>query len=227
MPEKRRWRWPRYWPLALLGGVAIAGASRAVQVAVEDGGDGQNSEVSDVNPQVRIDPGHGGADPGAVNPSNGTMEKTIALEASLTLKFFLEQRGLRSSLSRSGDTRPSYAQRVKVTSELVLVSLHYDTSLADQPFGVYYMSDAAPTLEAESQRLASSLARALGQAVSKTAWVRPTTASRFGRLYIDDCRVPAVLVELGAVGPVSQAERVTRVSSLVPVLTAFVKEFNV
>src|SRR5690606_4515000 len=63
---------------------------------------------SDSGPPVRvvvIDPGHGGADPGARGPG-GTLEKDVALAFALALAAELERHpGLRVHLTRSSDRR--------------------------------------------------------------------------------------------------------------------------
>ncbi len=56
---------------------------------------------------IVIDPGHGGADPGTLNPKLGLNEKTLTLDVALRLKKILEPRGWRVLLIRDKDTELS------------------------------------------------------------------------------------------------------------------------
>ncbi|HHW26262.1 MAG TPA: hypothetical protein GXX23_02855, partial [Firmicutes bacterium] len=52
---------------------------------------------------VCIDPGHGGPDPGAVNPVLGLQEKDVTLEVSKRLAEYLRRAGVNVVLTRETD----------------------------------------------------------------------------------------------------------------------------
>lgn len=55
---------------------------------------------------IVVDPGHGGADPGAVNREVPVLEKDVTLAVALRLRTLLEQQGARVILTRAGDVAP-------------------------------------------------------------------------------------------------------------------------
>lgn len=84
---------------------------------------------------VCIDPGHGGPDPGAVNPILGLREKDITLEVSKRLAEYLKQAGVRVILTRDKDTdlspglddKEEMRARAKIANDAkadYLVSIH-------------------------------------------------------------------------------------------------------
>ena len=167
--------------------------------------------------QIAIDPGHGGRDPGAVNNNNtpittdDTLEKDLNLSSALTLKHYLNQRGIGVFLTRSTDVTLPNSQRApssEAAGARLLVSIHHDVPWATRP-GCYHNDDPA----------APALARQVAQALQENAWVRPHTDSRFGRLWIADFNGPAILLEFGATAPYGREERIRRCSlALVPIL---------
>lgn len=163
---------------------------------------------------VMIDPGHGGKDPGAVNP-DGVLEKDLNLTAALTLKYLLGQRGIKARLTRTGDTYVPLLNRTRMAHAVgarLFISLHHDVPSATRP-GVYYNDDP------EAKMLAQRIAQAMGE----NAWVRSHHESRFGRLYIADFRGPAVLIELGATAPYGREERIRRIATVINPVMAYLK----
>ena len=55
---------------------------------------------------IGIDPGHGGADPGALSVVEGVTESQLTLELSLMVKERLEHNGLEVVMTRTDDTSP-------------------------------------------------------------------------------------------------------------------------
>jgi N-acetylmuramoyl-L-alanine amidase len=97
---------------------------------------------------VVLDPGHGGADPGAISP-HGLYEKTITLAAARELARQLEATGrYHTVLTRRGDRFVALRQRVALAraarAELFL-SLHADAlpDAALRGLSVYSLSDQA------------------------------------------------------------------------------------
>jgi len=112
-------------------------------------------------PLVVLDPGHGGADPGAIGPG-GTLEKRITLPLALELKRMLEAGGrCRVAMTRSRDVFVPLARRVDLAREreaVLLLSLHADAMPAGQSqnlrgASVYTLSETA------TDPLAAALAR--------------------------------------------------------------------
>ena len=78
---------------------------------------------------IVIDPGHGGPDPGGINKSLGTMEKTYTLDTSLRLKKLLEAAGFKVVLTRESDvdlSKPNRAEIANVAGADFFVSVHYN-----------------------------------------------------------------------------------------------------
>jgi N-acetylmuramoyl-L-alanine amidase len=109
-------------------------------------------------PVVVIDPGHGGADPGAV-AINGAYEKDIVLEMARELRAQIERSGkYRVALTRDGDVFIRLRDRIAKARELggqVFISLHADSlRVADQRgASVYTLSQTAS--DEEAARLAA------------------------------------------------------------------------
>jgi N-acetylmuramoyl-L-alanine amidase len=78
---------------------------------------------------IAIDPGHGGPDPGGINKSLGTMEKTYTLDTALRLRKLLEAAGYKVVLTRDSDVdlpKPSRAEIANVAGADFFVSIHYN-----------------------------------------------------------------------------------------------------
>ena len=104
---------------------------------------------------VVIDPGHGGADPGAVGSAMKIPEKTVALRTGLALRKRLEATGrYRVIMTRHDDRSVRLRDRLKIARESggeLFVSLHAD-SLVQAPHirgaSVYTLSERASNQEA-------------------------------------------------------------------------------
>ena len=111
-------------------------------------------------PVIVLDPGHGGADPGAIGPG-GTQEKRLTLAIALELKRQLEQGGrVRVALTRSRDVFIPLRRRVDMAREreaALLLSIHADALPPGQPSvrgaSIYTLSETA------TDPLAAALAR--------------------------------------------------------------------
>ena len=104
-------------------------------------------------PLVVVDPGHGGADPGAVAP-DGVLEKTITLEVGLELARQLRRAGYPVRLTRTTDRYVSLSDRVEFARDVgagLFVSLHADSHPDGRVQGasIYTLSDKASDKEAE------------------------------------------------------------------------------
>ena len=96
---------------------------------------------------VCIDPGHGGPDPGAVNPILGLREKDITLEVSKRLAEYLRRAGVEVILTREKDTdladglddKAEMRARAKVANDAkadYLVSVHANSASNPEASGI-------------------------------------------------------------------------------------------
>ncbi len=112
-------------------------------------------------PLVVLDPGHGGADPGAIGPA-GTQEKRITLPLALELKRLLESGGrCRVLMTRSRDVFVPLARRVELAREreaALLLSIHADAMPAGQR-GHLRGASVYTLAETATDPLAAALAR--------------------------------------------------------------------
>lgn len=106
-----------------------------------------------LKPLIVLDPGHGGADPGAISP-RGTYEKHITLSAAREFRQLLEKTGrYRVLLSRERDTLIPLRDRVTFAREAgadLFISLHADSIRTSSIRGlsVYTLSENASDREA-------------------------------------------------------------------------------
>ncbi len=103
---------------------------------------------------IVIDPGHGGADPGAIAGAN-IYEKNITLAAARALQILLDEMGHKAILSRRGDKYLSLAERMQTAQEQdadLFVSLHADKHSNSKVRGasVYTLSEKASDAETEA-----------------------------------------------------------------------------
>ncbi len=105
--------------------------------------------------RVVLDPGHGGADPGAVS-RRGTLEKTVVLDVARRVKKKLERAGLEVVLTRSSDASVSLAERTRLgngqramtpernAGDDLFVSIHANASpnRGACGFETYFLSEA-------------------------------------------------------------------------------------
>lgn len=112
-------------------------------------------------PVVVLDPGHGGADPGAIGP-RGTQEKRVVLQLAIELRRQLLAGGrCRVVMTRARDVFVPLGRRVQIARDreaALLLSLHADAAPPGQEAGlrgasVYTLSENA------SDALAAALAR--------------------------------------------------------------------
>lgn len=96
---------------------------------------------------VCIDPGHGGPDPGAVNPILGLREKDITLEVSKRLAEYLGRAGVQVILTRDKDTdlspglddKEEMRARAKIANDTkadYLVSIHANSASNPEASGI-------------------------------------------------------------------------------------------
>jgi len=85
-------------------------------------------------PVIVIDPGHGGRDPGAIGLF-GLKEKNITLSIGKYVAYFLRKYGYKVYMTRTTDTYPTLADRVRLANEVkanIFVSIHVNYAPKDR-----------------------------------------------------------------------------------------------
>ncbi|HLW60951.1 MAG TPA: N-acetylmuramoyl-L-alanine amidase [bacterium] len=149
---------------------------------------GDGARAAPPGPAVIIDPGHGGADSGAVGPT-GLRESTVTLAISRMVQQRLARQGIRVVLTRTDDStvaledRPDVAQRA---GGVVFVSIHANASQSPLKEGTetYYGTADSHAL---AMMIQSEVVQALGE---------PDRGIRTADFYvIVKTPMPSVLVE--------------------------------
>jgi N-acetylmuramoyl-L-alanine amidase len=149
--------------------------------------------------RIIIDPGHGGVwrpeppkgDPGVVTADGKKIESYYTWIYSKAVKEIFEKSGFDVVLTREHDeyTVP-LTERTKFAKEGDLfISIHFDSYIGGRR--MIYFAGQNQKIRADSIKLAEAVDKHL-----KTGDLRPSTSSRFGRLYIDDNKCPSILVEV-------------------------------
>jgi N-acetylmuramoyl-L-alanine amidase len=110
-------------------------------------------------PLVVIDAGHGGHDPGAINPTTGKREKDVTLAIARSIRFELLKSGrVRVALTRDTDKFLVLQNRFEIARKMdanLFISIHADAAENAEANGatVYTLSEVAS--DREAQKLAS------------------------------------------------------------------------
>ncbi len=96
---------------------------------------------------VVIDPGHGGRDDGA--RGSGLVEKELTLDVALRLNRILQEKGVRTLMTRSDDSRVGLAARAAIANgvdDAIFVSIHFNQSSQASARGVetYFAPEKVP-----------------------------------------------------------------------------------
>jgi N-acetylmuramoyl-L-alanine amidase len=152
---------------------------------------------------VAIDPGHGGADPGAVG-INGLQEKGVVFSVSSQVAQQLRRKGINAVLTRTGDQEIDLAPRVATAARVkadLFVSIHANSISLSRPdingLETYYYASA------QGRRLARAIHNRILRSTNMT-----DKGVRQARFYvIRHTKMPAVLVEIGFVTGSQDAAR--------------------
>lgn len=151
--------------------------------------------------RIGLDPGHGGADPGAVGV-NGLLEKEVTLAVGLLLGDLLQRAEIEVVFSRKEDVDVSLAERNAVFNRAqveLVVSLHVNSSEDSQ---AAYVSTYILNPGGQAEKAAKIIQRELVQALK---W--PDGGVRQANFYIlRETDAPAVLVEMGFLSHPEEAE---------------------
>ncbi len=155
---------------------------------------------------VVLDPGHGGADPGA--REHGLAEADVALDLAQRLEGRLAAVGVRALLTRFADACPSEADRAAFANDAgadLVVSLHVDRAPSPRCHGVasYHFGTGTGTTSTAGEQLASLVQR---EVVARTDLLDCRVHAKTWDL-LRLTRMPAVRLELGHVSSVGDAAR--------------------
>jgi N-acetylmuramoyl-L-alanine amidase len=155
------------------------------------------SPPSPAQPQrvmVMLDPGHGGADPGAIG-IGGLQEKGVVIAVSQHVATILQQQGVMVQMTRRGDQTVDLQPRVEMAEAAhatVFVSIHANAVEGQRPevngLETYYYSDTG-------LQLANALHRRVMGSVAMTD--RGVKQARF--FVLRRTSMPAALIEIGFV----------------------------
>ncbi|MCL6448911.1 MAG: N-acetylmuramoyl-L-alanine amidase [Armatimonadetes bacterium] len=147
---------------------------------------------------IVLDPGHGGADPGAIGRTLGLQEKVINYDVARRAAGLLTAYGARVVLTRSGDYEVDlYARPEKANSAGadLFVSIHMNANTSTQLSGTttYYARSSANGAErlVKSRRLAEHLQSAL----VSTLRLEDKGVRQADFVVIREAAMPAVLIE--------------------------------
>jgi len=150
---------------------------------------------------IAIDPGHGGADSGAVG-SNGTQEKTITLAVAKKVKLLLEKAGAKVVMTRQTDV-DVYAPNASAADELQARSNIANTNGADIFVSIHINAFTNPdvggiaTYYFEKSYYDSMLARNIQDNLATVSGFPDRGVNTAGFYVMKHTDMPAVLTELG------------------------------
>lgn len=144
---------------------------------------------------IVIDPGHGGQDPGALNPNLDLEEKEIVLDISLKLKKLLENKGFKVHMTRGDDTYIKLHERSTLANEFeanAYVSIHVNAHPESNMKGVqvFYASNDDRDNKSFAAIMKNSLVKEL-DASDKGIIERPKL------VVLKETKMPAISLSLG------------------------------
>ena len=169
----------------------------------------KTSVKAEIYPQIILDAGHGGFDGGAV-ANDGTVEKDINLNITLTLEKMLKQSGFEVVMTRTDDSSTESNSNDKIAKkkksdlnnrlelmkkydDAVFVSIHLNkfTTSAARGSQIFYSSKVE-----SSKNLADSIQNSIVEKIQpeNTRVNKKSTSSTY---ILHNATVPAVIVECG------------------------------
>ena len=198
----------RAWQRAIDAGRVAVAASAA-------GGDAEASARAAMLPDILIDPGHGGSDPGTIGAGEH-YEKRWALSVSLALAEELRSRGWPVSLTREDDRTIPLPERSVLANQrprLAVVSVHFNAGGPDASgVEIYFTWPKQPEVMARLEASAGgweggvvpqddgsgAMARSIQAAVCAATGARDRGVRERADLSVTGrSQAPAVLVECG------------------------------
>lgn len=163
----------------------------------EDNAYGLNGKV------IMLDPGHGGADVGAIGSFIGVTDEEVGRVVSLKLKDLLEAQGANVIMTRSAKetgvelySRPAFANAVEPD---LFISIHADSIKPNTvPYGAkifYYAGDDYLSLKAQKY-IRQELATAVQEGIAATT-LRKASVATNNYVVLRENNHPSILVECG------------------------------
>ncbi|MDO4942428.1 MAG: N-acetylmuramoyl-L-alanine amidase [Lachnospiraceae bacterium] len=143
-------------------------------------------------PKVMIDPGHGGADPGAVY--NGRKEAEDNLNLALELGAILQDAGFDVVYTRTGDTTQTPFEKATIGNQSgadLFISLHRNSSPTPNQYS------GVETLVYDDSGKKAELARRINANLETLGFHNLGVKERPGLVVLRRTNMPAVLVETG------------------------------
>ena len=175
------------------------------------------NKISNARPikTVVLDPGHGGADSGAIGPRGN--EKTYALDVALSAREQLLRAGFKVEMTGSSDQTVALEDRVAFANQFsnaIFISIHFNSAPGGSGVETYALAPAGVPSNASTENHPSSVEThwnqgnaqdpaniALAAAVQGAVLSRVSVFDRGVRharfRVLRDIRIPAVLVEAG------------------------------
>ncbi|NLI79403.1 MAG: N-acetylmuramoyl-L-alanine amidase [Candidatus Riflebacteria bacterium] len=143
---------------------------------------------------ILLDPGHGGADSGAVGPT-GLKESTANLRVATYLRMLLLADGASVTMTREGDQFLSLGDRVAIASRTnpdLFVSIHHNASLNKN-----VVNRAEVFYNGLDQGMSWLVGQAMVEGFKPRKGDMPTLLIPGGFFVLRNCPVPGVLTEAG------------------------------
>lgn len=159
-------------------------------------------------PLVCLDAGHGGRDSGAVGVT-GVLEKDVNLAMTLALNDYLKAAGLRTILTRAGDTYPTLTERATIANDAqadLFVSIHNNAASDAAAQGTYTFYWGTPAdYSVEGKALATAIQK---QLVAELGSADRGATTHWNSLYVlANTNMTAALVEVGFLtNPIEEAK---------------------
>ncbi len=193
---------------------------------------------------IIIDPGHGGDDLGCKS-QNGLIEKEVVLAVAKQIQILAKQSELNIKLTRDQDSKKTRVQRVQVTNKnqgRLFLSLHCNTSYSpshkgmriylNNPNGQLRFSTAAMPVFGkkslnirtqsnflkQSKEFASFLQKELNFVLDE-----PIVISEFPIIALKEIYMPAILLELGYLSNLDDANRLSKSEFLSEIAEAIIR----
>ncbi|MCL2702604.1 MAG: N-acetylmuramoyl-L-alanine amidase family protein [Defluviitaleaceae bacterium] len=155
---------------------------------------------------VVIDPGHGGNHPGTI--ANGLVEKELNLDIALRLVRLLENSGVKTYMTRIGDTNPTLEQRARFANEVgdLFISIHnngHDSSAVHGTETYFWPHENDDTIGISSEDASDIMLRS----IVATIGIHNRGSKEHPYRVLTNTLIPAVLVEFAFLTNAADAAR--------------------
>jgi N-acetylmuramoyl-L-alanine amidase len=146
-------------------------------------------------PKVKLDPGHGGSDPGA--SAHGLVEKHMTLVTAFAAKEELEAHGVEVSMTRTTDVYIDLSKRAQMANDWdadLFVSIHYNAGGGDGAEAIH--SVAGGVSKSLAENIVESVKEELGQNLRPRAvYSRANSRGKDYYAVIRETKMPSVIIE--------------------------------